>query len=146
MAANGQLRLLRVLVDTNVVLDQLLQRDPWYTNAQPFWRARDAGQVVAYVPASALTDIYYIGRRQVGNDLARQAVARCLREFGLLAVYRAMLEAALAMPGKDFEDNVQIACAQFAGLDLIVTRDTTDFQHSSIPVIEPAAISSRLAQ
>lgn len=138
-------RPLRVLVDTNVVLDQLLRRDPWYAQAQPFWLARDAGRVVAYLPSSAVTDIFYISRRQVGNDQARAAVERCLREFGLIAVYRGMLEAALAMAGSDFEDDVQIACAQFARLDLLVTRDAKGFRHSLVPAIEPGAIADYLA-
>lgn len=144
MAASGPTRPLRVLVDTNVVLDQLLRRNPWYTQAQTFWQARDAGQLVAYLPASVLTDIFYISRRQVGKDQALQAVARCLREFGLLATYRAVLQAALALPGPDFEDNVQIASAQAAGMDLIVTRNTADFHHSPIPALEPADVASRL--
>lgn len=133
-------RPLRALVDTNVVLDQLLQREPWYTAARPFWQARDDGRLVAYLPASAVTDIFYIGRRHAGLILARQAVERCLREFGLLPVYRAVLEAALALPGSDVEDNVQIACAQLAGLDLIVTRDAAGFRHAPIPTVEPAAV------
>ena len=68
-------RPLRVLIDTNVLLDQLLQRDPWYTQAQPFWQAHEAGHIKAYFPASSLTDIYYIGARQVGRDVARQGIA-----------------------------------------------------------------------
>ncbi|MGH2517232.1 MAG: type II toxin-antitoxin system VapC family toxin [Ktedonobacterales bacterium] len=135
----------RVLVDTNVVLDQLLRREPWYTQAQPFWQARDERRLIAYLPASVLTDIYYIARRQIGSDPARQAVARCLREFGLLAVYRRVLEAAMALPGTDVEDNVQIVCAQFARLDLIVTRDASGFQHSPIPVLNPTNINGWLA-
>lgn len=131
-------RPLRVLVDTNVVLDQLLQREPWYTTAQPFWQARDAGRLVAYLPASVLTDIFYIGRRHIGAAQARQAVARCLREFGLVPVSRTVLEVALAQAGPDFEDDVQIACAQFAGLDLIITRDAAGFRHSALPVVAPA--------
>lgn len=138
-------RPLRVLVDTNVVLDQLVQREPWYSAAQPFWQARDAGRLVAYLPASAVTDIFYIGRRHAGLAAARQAIDRCLREFGLLPVYRTVLEAALALPGPDFEDNVQIACAQLAGLDLIVTRDTTGFHHAPMPAVEPTAVVGYLA-
>ncbi len=136
---------LQVLVDTNVALDQLLPRDPWHTLAQPFWQARDAGQLVASLSTTTVTDIYYIARRQVGNDTARRVIERCLREFGLIVVNRAILEHALAMLGDDFEDNVQIACAQAAGLDLIVTRDVAGFRHSPIPVIEPAAIVGYLA-
>lgn len=137
-------RRLRVLVDTNVVLDQLLRREPWFSQAQPFWQARDTGQLVAYLPASVLTDIYYIGRKEVGHEQARAAVARCLREFGVVPVYRAVLDAAMALPGPDFEDNVQIACAQLARLDLIVTRNTRDFRHSPIAAVEPEAVTGYL--
>lgn len=138
-------RPLRVLVDTNVALDLLLQRAPWYTAAQPFWQARDAGRLIAYLSASTLTDISYIGRRHAGPAQARQAVERCLREFGLIPVSRAVLEAALALGGPDFEDDVQIACAQLAGLDLIVTRDAAGFRHSSLPAIDPADIVGYLS-
>ena len=148
LASAGQMKPpppLRVLVDTNVVLDLLLQRDPWYSQCQAFWQARDAGRLVAYLPASVLTDIYYISRRIVGNDLAHQIVTRCIREFGLLALYRGILEAALALPGTDFEDNVQIACANAAHLDFIVTRNIADFRQSPIQALEPPDLVKRLA-
>jgi hypothetical protein len=66
--------------------------------------------------------------------------------FGLFAVDSSLLLQARALPGNDFEDNVQIACAANAALDLIVTRNTADFRHSSIPVIEPPLIASFIAQ
>jgi predicted nucleic acid-binding protein len=139
MTASAPTRSLRVLVDTNVVLDHLLNREPWNTDALPFWQARDTGRIVAYLPASVLTDIFYIGRRLVGLERARHAVTQCLDEFGLVPIYRAVLAAAVTLPGPDFEDNVQIACAQFANLDLIVTRNTSDFRHAPVSVTEPAA-------
>jgi predicted nucleic acid-binding protein len=145
-ARSGPVRPLRVLVDTNanVALDPLLRREPWYSEAQPFWRARDDGQLVAYLPASVLTDIFYIGRRQIGAEQARQVVVRCLREFGLLAVYRTVMEEALALSGADFADYVQIACAQLGGLDLIVTRNIADFRGATLPAIEPASAIDHL--
>ncbi len=111
---------------------------------QTFWQARDAGKLVAYLSSSALTDIYYISRRIVKDDAARQIVTRCIREFGLLAVYRGILEAALALPGKDFEDNVQIACASAARLDFIVTRNLADYRQSPIPALSPPELAQRL--
>lgn len=137
-------RKVRVLVDTNVVLDQLLQREPWHTDAQAFWRARDARRIVAYLPASVLTDIFYISRRQVGIAQAHAAVQRCLSQFGIIAVNRPLLTMAAAMPGSDFEDNVQIACAQHAALDLIVTRDPAGFRDAPMPAVEPAEAARRV--
>jgi hypothetical protein len=59
-------------------------------------------------------------------------------------VDRPLLEAALALPGADFEDNVQIACAQAANLDLIVARNVADFTRSPVPTVEPPAVVQHL--
>ncbi len=132
---------LHVLVDTNVVLDLLLARQPWLTEAQTLWEARDAGNLVCYLSATVLTDIFYICRKWVGMEKAKTAVDACLQGFSIVTVDRDVLIVARLLPGNDFEDNVQIACAQSAGLDLIVTRNTADFGHSSIPAVNPTSIS-----
>ncbi len=135
---------LRALIDTNVVLDWLLDRKPWSDAALPLWDARDAGQVVAYLPASVLTGVFYIVRRQAGIPAAFASVDRVFGAFGLFAVDAPLLQQARALPGSDFEDNVQIACAVNAQLDLIVTRNLADFQHAPVPVIEPPQIVTYL--
>ncbi|HEY7833151.1 MAG TPA: PIN domain-containing protein [Ktedonobacterales bacterium] len=143
-AANGAGLPLRVLVDTNVALDWLLNRQPWSTAAQPLWDARDAGRLVAYLPASVLTDIFYIVRRQADISTAFAAVDRLFGAFGLLLVDDALLHQARALSGTDFEDNIQIACAVNARLDLIVTRDPTGFRASPVLAIEPPQITAHL--
>lgn len=135
---------LRVLLDTNVLLDLFLNRVPWLTEAQPMWEARDDGRLRAYIPASVLTDVFYITRKQTGTDGARRILQTCLTGFSILRVDRGVMEAALSMPGDDFEDNVQIVCAMSAGLDLVVTRNKDDFRESPISAIEPPEIVSYL--
>ncbi|MDE3230525.1 MAG: PIN domain-containing protein [Chloroflexota bacterium] len=135
---------LRVLIDTNVVLDWLLDRKPWSELAQPLWDTRDNGRVVAYLPASVVTDIFYIMRRQTDIATAFMAVDRVFAAFGILAVDGPLLQQARALPGADFEDNVQIACAINAELDMIITRNPADFRHSPVPVIDPPQIASHL--
>lgn len=136
---------LHVLLDTNVVLDRLLQRQPWLDQAADLWRARSTGLLIAYLAASTLTDIFYIGRRIVGGEQALAGVDICLREFGIVAITRDVLIAARALSGDDFEDNVQVACAQAAALQFIVTRDLKGFATSPIRAIEPGEIGSHLA-
>ena len=132
-------------MDTNVVLDLLLGREPWATEAKPIWDARDAGRLESYVTASILTDIYYICRKQIGADRARAAVGECLHRFIILVVDRALLEMALHLVGPDFEDDVQIASAQTSGMHLIITRNVADFAHGSIPALTPADVVARLS-
>ena len=93
-----------------------------------------------------LTDIFYIVRKQVGPERARAAVGECLRRCVIIPVDGILLETALNMTGPDFEDNVQIACAQSRGLDVIVTRNATDYRDSPIPAVEPAVLVDQLAQ
>ncbi|HLJ81544.1 MAG TPA: PIN domain-containing protein [Ktedonobacterales bacterium] len=135
---------LRAVVDTNVVLDLVLGRESWASQARPMWAARDAKRLEAYLPASVLTDIFYICRKQIGADRAKLAVEECLRRFTILPLDRMLLEAALALPGPDFEDNVQIACARASGLDLIVTRDLAGFADAPIPAVEPSNMPAYL--
>lgn len=84
----------RALIDTNVVLDLLLRREPWATQAQPLVGASAAGQVISFVPTSALTDVFHIGRRLVGIERAFDAIDRCLTDFQVLSGDRAIIEVA----------------------------------------------------
>jgi hypothetical protein len=76
--------------------------------------------------------------------LARQAVRICLEAFEICAVDHQALEQAQALPGSDFENNLQIACASLAGLDAIVTRDSKGFKTAAMPVLTPAELLTRL--
>jgi predicted nucleic acid-binding protein len=128
---------MRVLLDTNVVLDVLLSREPWLDDAQALWLAADNGELSAYLSATSLTDIYYVARRLADVLRARDAIKLCLDAFEILAVDRAALERAQPLTGPDFEDNVQIASAEAAGLDAIVTRDMAGFADSTVAVLSP---------
>lgn len=135
---------MRVLLDTNVVLDVLLKRDPWQADASALWQAVDNGALTAYLTASSLTDIFHVARRLTDIARARQAVQVCLDAFNIGTVDRSTLERAQALSGSDFEDNVQIACAELNRLDAIVTRIPSDFEGSPIAIWSPAECLRRL--
>lgn len=135
---------MRILLDTNVVLDVLLNRQPWVKDAAAIWQANDDGRVMAYLTASTFTDIFYIARKVAGIAGARQAVRTCLEAFEICDVTRHTLQHAGTLLGNDFEDNLQIACATLQNLDAIVTRDQAGFQHSSLPVFDPADLLAQL--
>ena len=135
---------MRVLIDTNVVLDVLLNREPWIADARALWQANEEGRVIGYIAASAITDIFYVARRLAGLETARTAVTLCLEAFEICAVDHQVLEQAQKMSGNDLEDNLQIACARLAGLDAIVTRDKEGFSASPTPVLTPAELLGQL--
>ena len=135
---------MRVLIDTNIILDFLLQREPFFQDADLLFQAIDFGQIVGYVTATTLTDIFYIARRHTRSiEPARQAIAEILIAMEICPVNRTILKSAFNSGLADFEDAIQIACAVAQGLDAILTRNTQDFLmtrntqdflNSSVPV------------
>ncbi len=135
---------MRVLLDTNVVLDVLLERPPFVEDAKKIWQTIEDGQLTGYLAASIITDIFYIVRKQVGLERAHKSVEICLDTFELCTVDRGIIKLAATLPGSDFEDNVLSACALSEDLDAIVTRNTADFNTEGIAVFEPAELLSQL--
>ena len=135
---------LRALIDSNVIIDWLFDRKPWSDEARPLWRAQRDGLLIGCIPASAVTDLFYIARRLKDIPSAFASIDRVFASLEILPVDDVILHAARSLSGNGFEDNVQIACAQAASLDLIVTRNTGDFAHASLPAIEPPAIIHHL--
>ena len=126
---------MKVLVDTNVLLDFLLEREPFKKDAEELFAAIDSGQIIGYITATTLTDIFYIARKHTRSlELAREAVSSTLETMTICPVNRNVLEAAFASGLTDFEDAVQIYSAIAQNLDAIVTPDTKGFVSSPIPV------------
>ena len=136
---------MQVLLDTNVLLDSLLQRTPWHVDSDAILRASAAGQVTCAAASLSLANVFYVVRRLGGATKARAAVRTCLRAFDILAVDAHTMVAADALPGADFEDNIQISAAVCRGLDAIVTRDPAGFAASPIPVLSPSDLLALLA-
>jgi len=136
---------LRILVDTNIVLDFLLEREPFRQDAERLFEAIASDQITGYVTATTLTNIFYIARRLTQSiERARQAVAMTLTVMEVCPVDRATLEIALTSSLSDFEDAVQIACAIARNLEAIVTRDQQGFSNSSLPVLTTSQVLERL--
>jgi predicted nucleic acid-binding protein len=135
----------RVLIDTNIVLDFLLQREPFFQDAELLFQAIDAGQLIGHVTATALTDIFYISRKHTRSiEQARQAVSATLTVMVICPIDRTVLESAFNSGLVDFEDAVQIFGAVAQGLDAILTRDNKGFLSSPIPVFSIQDLLQRL--
>lgn len=129
---------MKVLFDTNVVLDVLLNRQPWVADAMPLWRAGYEGQFSPYLVATSLTNLFYIVRKTAGRGAALGAIGVCLDALSVLPVDGTSMGLALPMVGADFEDNVHIACAVRFGVSLIVTRDPAGFAASPVLALATA--------
>lgn len=128
---------MRVLIDTNVVLDFLQEREPFVEAAAKPFEQIDDGKVDGFVTATTITNIYYIVRKAAGSKTAIDALTQIITDLHICVVDRNILQQAVNFGFQDFEDAVQYACAMVYGVDAIVTRDTSGFTNSEIPVIAP---------
>src|SRR5258708_39660025 len=96
----------RVLFDTNVVLDVLLDRQPYADASATAWAAVETGNAEGMLAAHAVTTIHYLIRKEIGAIKAKRIVSAILRVFGIAAVAGAVVQEALQLPLSDFEDAV----------------------------------------
>ncbi|MEH2292380.1 PIN domain-containing protein [Nostoc sp.] len=126
-----------MLFDSDVLLDILAQRQPFIVASARALNTVMQNQVQGYVSGHAVTNIFYILRRQVGNEVARELLAKLLQHLQVASVTDEVIRQALNSSIKDFEDAVTSAAALTAGLEIIVTRNTPDFVVSLVPAMLP---------
>jgi predicted nucleic acid-binding protein len=136
----------RVLFDSDVLLDVLAERQPFVVASAQALNAVAQEQVEGYVSGHAVTNIFYILRRQIGCEAARNLLSRLLQRIQVASVTDEVIRNALQSPVKDFEDAVTSASAFAAGLEAIVTRNTSDFVNSSVPAMLPLEFLATLAE
>lgn len=127
----------QVLFDSDVLLDILAQRQPFVVNSAQALNTETQPQVQGYVAGHAVTNIFYILRRQVGSETTRELLSRLLQHLQVANVTDEVIRAALQSSMTDFEDAVTSEAANEAGVEVIVTRNTSDFAASAISVILP---------
>ena len=135
----------RILFDTNVVLDVLLDRKPHGEASAAAWAAVEQGTVHGLIAAHAVTTIHYLIRKERGVVKAGRTVQAILRVFGVAAVDERVVQEALELASSDFEDAVTAAAARLAGCDCIVTRDPKGFRASPIRCLTPEAVMPLLS-
>ncbi|MEH2457162.1 PIN domain-containing protein [Nostoc sp.] len=126
-----------MLFDSDVLLDILARRQPFIVASARALNTVMQNQVQGYVSGHAVTNIFYILRRQVGNEIARELLAKLLQHLQVASVTDEVIRQALNSSIKDFEDAVTSAAALTAGLEIIVTRNTPDFVVSLVPAMLP---------
>lgn len=135
---------MKVLADTNVFLDVLLERQPHVRFSKALWAAIETGAGEGLLAAHALTTISYLVAQRYGKVHAKRTVEALLRVFRVAAVDQAVIVEALSLPFADFEDAVTAAAAQAAGCDFIATRDPKGFRGSPVTALAPEAITPLL--
>lgn len=137
---------MKVLFDTNVVLDALLERDPWAGAAVLLFAKVESGELVGHLGATTLTTVYYIASRNRGATAADKMMRDLLKLFEVAPVNRVVLEGALVSGFIDFEDAVLHEAGRSVGADALTTRNPKHFSRSTLRVYAPDALVAALAE
>ncbi|MBM3493065.1 MAG: PIN domain-containing protein [Armatimonadetes bacterium] len=128
---------MKVLFDTNVVLDVLLDRQAHAEVAVRLFSLVDTGRIEGLVCATTVTTIHYLAARAKDKSTAQRCVGELLVLFGVACVDGPVLRSALGLGLTDFEDAVLHEAALAAGACAIVTRDAKGFAGATLPVFHP---------
>ena len=128
---------MRVIIDTNVVLDVLLDRESFAKAAVDIFCLVEESRIEAFLCATTITTIDYLLIQSLPASKARDALRRLISLFEIATVNRPVIERALVSKINDFEDAVLDEAGQMAGVGSVVTRNTKDFTGSALKVFEP---------
>lgn len=128
----------KIVFDTNVLLDVLLQREPHSGAAIEAIRRVEEGVIRGIIAATSLTTLYYYVRKTLGETDARLDIRDIARNFIVSQVDQGLVHAALARDGSDFEDDLIIETAIREGASVILTRDAFGFRRSPVPAVSPS--------
>lgn len=138
---------MRVLVDTNVIIDALTSMEPWNQYAEKIFIMAANRNLDMYMTASSATDIYYLIRKYLHNtEQAKQVMGKLYSLMGILPVTEADCIDALASAVMDYEDAVMERVAVKADMDYIVTRNRKDFQLGTVKAILPEELIMLMEQ
>ena len=137
---------MKVLIDTNVAIDVLLENQPFRPSSVEVIGLSKLG-IELFLSASTVTDIYYIVSRALKNkQIAMSLIKKILVDVDVAAVTGNEIRQAISLDWGDFEDAVQYAAGESIAVDYIVTRNKADFASAVLPVVSPDELLELLIQ
>ncbi len=124
-----------IFVDTNIVIDLLAKREPFYKDAQDLFTLSDKKEVRLFISALTFANAYYSIIRHHKEVNAKKYLSKFKVLVAILSLEDKAIELALASDFRDFEDGLQYFVATDNEADVIITRNVKDFSTSKIPVM-----------
>ena len=114
--------MIKALIDTNVVLDIALNREPFFEYSSKIFDKIDDQILEGFITASSITDIYYIASKQNDKLQARKFLINLIQILEVVGVDKDIVIQALESEITDFEDAIQVFSAKSNSIDLVITR------------------------
>lgn len=135
---------MKVLVDTNIILDVLCSRKDFIGDSLQVFRCCEIGRLAGYISALSVPNILYIMRKELDESKIKEIIHTLTSIFSVVELRESDLLNALDLEFKDYEDALQSISAKRIGADFIVTRNTKDFTASPVPAVLPGELLKQM--
>lgn len=135
---------MKVLVDTNVILDVLCNRKEFVEDSLRVFQCCEAQHITGYISALSIPNIVYIMRKELDPERIREILHTLTMVFSVVELRESDLLKAAELPFADYEDAIQSVCAARVRADYIVTRNGKDFVNSPVPTVSPTDLLKQL--
>ena len=134
---------MKVMIDTNIILDVLCKRPAFYEDTARVFRLCEVREIEGVISALSIPNIVYILRKELDTEKTGQIINTLMLIFSVADLRADDLKRAVSLKFKDYEDALQSACAERMKADFIVTRNGKDFSESKVAAIGPAELLAR---
>jgi predicted nucleic acid-binding protein len=128
---------MNVFIDTNILLDVLARREPFYADSAQVWTLAETGRIAGFISAVSLSNLFYIMRRMKGQKAARKTLGILRDIFNLVPLDVQITNQSIDSDITDFEDAIQFFSAIRAGATVLITRNPKDLPRSDIAIQTP---------
>ena len=128
---------MKILFDTNIILDVLLNRVPFVEQSSQLVSAVEEHKIDGYLSATTITTIDYLLSKSFNRKTARVQLQKLLTLFNIAEVNSTVINQSLSSDFKDFEDAIQYFSGQYNNVDGLVTRNIKDFKSAPSPIYSP---------
>jgi len=128
---------MKILIDTNILLDVLTKREPHYLYASKIWTFIRDGMLQGYISAISVNNLYYIIKKIQNQSIAEAFVDQLLSDFDVIPLTKEILRQARTKKTRDYEDLIQYFSAIHEGCEFIITRNKKDFPRIGIKILSP---------
>lgn len=135
---------MKVLIDTNVILDVLCARKDFLEDSSKVWKYCEVNKINGYISALSVPNIVYILRKELTPEKTQEVINQIFLIFKVIDLKADDLKKAAAMKSNDYEDSIQMICATRIKADFIITRNIKDFKSSKVPAIKPSELLERV--
>jgi predicted nucleic acid-binding protein len=136
---------MRLFIDTNVILDVLADREPWFDDSAAVLSLVDAPGVEGFVAAHTVTTLFYLASKHLGRSRTVSVLLDLLEHVTVSPLDQDLLLRALSLGWDDVEDAVQGISAQRARADYLVTRNPSQFPTTAVSVVTPRQLLAILS-